>query len=131
MQNMHPGVLCGMGLSWNLPTPLHFGQVVAAPGMAPDPLQPAHTVQKMQPGPCGMVLRWTFPEPPHWMQACTAGAFGVAPIGAKTSSAGTLAVAPTGVPQFEQKLALLDRGEPHDEQNMFVIQIRNGCPKLR
>jgi hypothetical protein len=78
VQNMHPGLLWGIGLSWYLPSPRQWGQTEAWPGIAPVPPQPLQTWQKMQPGPCGMVLRWTLPEPPQAKQALAAGATGMA-----------------------------------------------------
>jgi hypothetical protein len=86
---MHPGLLCGIGLSWYLPCPLHLGQVFALPAMTPVPEQPAHFTQKMHPALCGIVLRWTFPVPLHWKQAFFA--------------TGEVDGAPAGVPHFEQK----------------------------
>src|SRR5579884_3133470 len=109
---MQPGVPCGMGLSWYLPSPWHFGQRVTSPRTTPVPEQPAQTVQKMQPALCGMVLRWTLPLPPHWKQACGPAAAGAAGAGAGAGAA------PDRAPQLEQKWLVLAICAPQDEQNM-------------
>jgi len=112
-----------------------LGQTLAEPGIAPEPEQPGHCVQKMQPALCGIALRWTLPEPPHWEQAfcdgaavTTAGVRVPAP-GRPPNTGGVSAMTRTGTPQWWQKLLFAASGVPQDEQKMggFLRMVCDFC----